>query len=96
MSILNAAYMYYMADAGFEDIPFVTQLTLDRGMRVIQEKAGNASESLFAAKDGTELGRLLAEGIRTIEYYGSLQKQALLSIERIGSLPHRLPVAGHA
>ena len=85
LSLLNAAYMYYMADAGFDDLPLVAELMLDRGLEVIREKSGQMRRRLLDAEDGAALGRISAEGARAIEYYAGLQKQAIASIGRIAT-----------
>jgi len=83
LCIVNAVYLYYMADAGIANLPEVARLTFDRGVEVILGKTSDMEERLADARDGETLGRLLAEGVKTIEYYTELQKQALRSIERL-------------
>ena len=85
LSILNAAYLYYMADAGFSDIPVIAQLRYDMGVKVILEETKEIKERISQADDGVELGKILYEGIKTIQYYTDLQKKALITIERIVS-----------
>jgi len=85
LSILSAAYLYYMADAGFSELPLIAQLRFDSGVKVILEKIKEMNERISQADDGTELGIILHEGTKTIRYYTDLQKTALSSIERIVS-----------
>ncbi|MFC1509608.1 hypothetical protein ACFL60_07995 [Candidatus Omnitrophota bacterium] len=82
-AIINAAYLYYLADAGEDEIPFITQLTFDRALGAIREKTAAARETAMRTADGESLGKALAEGIRTIDYYTTLQKDTLESIKRL-------------
>jgi len=83
LSFLNATYLYTIANAGFDEVPWFASLTFDRGVKVITEKATEAETKVRSAKDGTELGKALADGIERIEYYTGLQKQAVESIGRL-------------
>ncbi len=90
LSILDAVYLYYMADAGYEDVPFLASLAFDKAVSVIVEKKRGFSSRLAATRDGKEAGKLLAEGTRAIEYYTSLEQKMVASIRRIVSAD-RLP-----
>lgn len=83
LSILNAVYLYYMADAGYDDIPVIAPLRYDMGIKVILEKSKEMYTRMLHAHDGVALGKILADGTRVIDYYTDLQKQAILSTERI-------------
>ncbi len=84
MTALNAAYLYYMAAADFEDVPLISRLAYERGITVINEKAAEMRERLAeTGGDGAALGRLLHEGRRDIEYYAGLQCDALSKITRL-------------
>jgi len=85
LSILNASYLYFLADAGSEELASIAQWTFDRGLKVVTDKAGEMKNRLRSENDGAGLGKIRADGSRVIEYYTSLQKQALSSIERIVS-----------
>ncbi|MFC1551348.1 M28 family peptidase [Candidatus Latescibacterota bacterium] len=80
LSFLNASYLYYIADAGYEEVPFVANLTFNRGIKVIIGIAASANENLFSAENGTALGIALSGGLERIKYYTDLQKKALESI----------------
>jgi hypothetical protein len=90
LSILNAVYLYYMANVGFQDVPFLAGLAFDKAVNVIVEKKSGFSARLAAAHDGAEVGKILAEGTKTIEYYTGLEQKMLASIQRIVSAD-RLP-----
>jgi hypothetical protein len=90
LSALNAVYLYYMANAGFEDVPFLAGLAFEKAVNVIVEKKSGFGSRLAAAHDGAEIGKILAEGTKAIEYYTGLEQKMLASIQRIVSAD-RLP-----
>jgi len=92
LSILNAAYLYFMADAGRDDVPFLANLAFDRAVEIIREKTRESKVLAMSAPNGRALGELQAKGLRTIEYYTDLQKQAITSIERVVNEPERAGV----
>ena len=83
LSTLNAAFLYYMANAGYDEFPQLSNLTVDRGMKIILDETKKAADKIMNADDGASLGKALAEGLERIEYYTGLQKDALGSIDRI-------------
>jgi hypothetical protein len=83
LSILNAAYLYYMADAGLPEVPLVARLRYDMGVGAILEKTSQMMDRLDAADGGAAIGKSLHDGIRTVEYYAGLQKTAMSTIERL-------------
>jgi len=85
ISILNALFMYYVADAGIEDIDFLAGLVRDRGLKIIVDTYSEMCDRLDNAGDGLTLGRVLHDGTKAITYYSGLQAKALYSIERIVS-----------
>jgi len=89
LSVLNAAYLYYMANAGYEDVPFLAGLAFDKAVSVIDGKKSVFSSRLAAARDGAEVGRILAEGTKAIEYYTGLEQKMLSSIQRIAGTDKR-------
>lgn len=83
LSFVNAAYLYYIANAGADDVPLIAGLTFSRGLSVITEKAREAGERIAGEADGVSLGRALADGLEAVRYCTGLQQAALASIERI-------------
>ena len=83
LCVTNALYLYYMADADFDELDEIAGLTYDRGIDVILATARNMENRAEAAEDGETLGRVLADGVRRIEYYTDQQKRALESILRL-------------
>ena len=80
---VTALYLYYIANAGSEDVQAIAQLTFDRGLQVIMDKSSDMRNSLERVHGGEELGKALADGVRIIEYYTGQQKAAVAGIERI-------------
>ncbi|MHB9027602.1 MAG: M28 family peptidase [Candidatus Latescibacterota bacterium] len=89
LSFINAAYLYYFANAGHEDVPWIANLTFGRGVDVIREKARGMNEKVMNARDGAELGKALAEGTEVIQYYTGLQQEAVAGIERLADDPQK-------
>ncbi|MCE5249073.1 hypothetical protein LLG96_02510 [bacterium] len=85
LGILNAVYLYYIANAGYDDVPVITNLTFDRAVNVILEKKREFSDRIPSVSDGAGMGKLLYDGTKTIEYYTALEQKALAGIERIVS-----------
>ncbi len=83
LSFLNAAYLYYLANAGYEDVPWIANLTFGRGVDVLREKARQANEAVLNAPNPAARSEALRRGIEAIEYYTGLQKQAMESIGRL-------------
>jgi len=85
IAVITASYLYYLADADEDEVPFVTRLAFDRAIEVITGKASEMKEKALAVEDGEALGRVLAEGVKTIEYYTGLQQRVLDTVERIAA-----------
>ena len=83
IATINALYLYYLANAGYDETQSMGQLTFDHGVQVILEKARERMNRLDGIDDGVLFGKELADGARVIEYYTGLQQQALESISRI-------------
>lgn len=83
VSFINAAYLYFIANAGSEELPWIASLTFARGIGVIEEKLKVALDRLAELKDAAAYGTLSNDQRETIAYYTGQQKRALESIERI-------------
>jgi hypothetical protein len=82
-SIINAAYLYYLADAAGDELPQVARLAFDRARKVVGEIAASAREKALGARDGESLGTALVAGMERIDYYAALQKDAIASVARL-------------
>lgn len=89
LGLITAAYLYFVADAGMDEVPFIAGLTQARGADVIMAKAREMGARAEDAKDGTALGRVLADGLEAIRYYAGLQGAALGSIARLAPAGRR-------
>ena len=83
MSVICAAYLYYIADAGYDDIPVIANLTFNRGIKVVLDKANGMHTRLRDVNEGVALGKILHDGSDRITYYTEQQIKALNSIQRI-------------
>ncbi len=82
LSFVNAAWLYFIANAGYDDAPWINRLAFNRGVQVIRDAADGAVAKVLAA-DGASLGAVLADGLERIDYYSGLQRKALASTGRI-------------
>lgn len=80
---VTALYLYFMANAGSDDVSYMEELTFDRGLQVILEKTREMKNRIAAAEDGETLGKVLYDGNKAIDYYTGLQQKALESILRL-------------
>ncbi|MFC1528960.1 hypothetical protein ACFL5B_03535 [Candidatus Latescibacterota bacterium] len=83
LSILNAAYLYYIANAGYDEIPVLANLGSEHGMRIVLGKMTEMKNRVSDVNDGEMLGELLVKGVSVIEYYTDLQKKAIHRIEKL-------------
>lgn len=83
ISVIAAVFLYYLADADYDDISFLAGLAFDRGMEIVLDKSSEMNDRLMNAKTGTEIGDILYDGIKNIKYYSELQQKVLYSIERV-------------
>ncbi|MBN1293175.1 MAG: M28 family peptidase [Candidatus Latescibacteria bacterium] len=85
ISILNALFLYYLADADYKEITFLADLANARGMQLLVEKYAEMKKRLNGVDDGVALGSVLHDGTKTLKYYTDLQKKTIFSIEKIVS-----------
>ncbi|MFC1608499.1 hypothetical protein ACFL47_11075, partial [Candidatus Latescibacterota bacterium] len=83
ISTINATYLYYLANASEDDIPYLADITLEHCMGVLLDKVASLKNDLRTTTDSHGLGKMNVEGQRIIEYYTGLQVAALKRIERL-------------
>jgi hypothetical protein len=88
----NAAYLYYMAQAGTDDVPFIARTAYEQCIASLLSKTNEMIAQISDHDNGASLGYLLMEGQKTIDYYAGLQKTALLRIERLADEDDRRDV----
>ncbi|MEG9437519.1 M28 family peptidase [Edaphobacter sp. HDX4] len=68
LSVMNAAYAYFLASAGPDQMHWMAQLALSRGYDQINAAAENSLDQIAAAKDADTLGRLLYWETARVDY----------------------------
>jgi len=68
LSIMNAAYAYFIASAGPDQMRWMAQLALSRGYDQINAAAENGLDQIAAAKNADTLGRLLYWETARVDY----------------------------
>jgi hypothetical protein len=83
LAILNATYLYYLANAGEHEATWLAELAANRGYEQILSAAAQAIDRVFDAHTGEELGRVLAQGVDKINYSVDRESQSVLSVTRL-------------
>jgi hypothetical protein len=83
LAILNATYLYYLANAGEREATWLAELAANRGYEQILNAAAQAIDRAFDARSGEQLGRVLAQGIDKINYAVDRESQSVLSVARL-------------
>jgi Peptidase family M28 len=83
LAILNATYLYYLANAGEREAAWLAELASNRGYEQILSAAAPGIDRAFDAHTGEELGRVLAQGIDKITYAVDRESQSVLSVARL-------------
>jgi len=83
LAILNATYLYYLANAGELEAAWLAELAANRGYEQILSAAAPAIDRAVDAHTGEELGRVLAQGIDKINYAVDRESQSVLSVTRL-------------
>jgi len=68
LSVMNAAYAYFIASAGPEQMQWMAQLALSRGYDQITATTENSLDQIAAAKNADTLGRLLYWETSRVDY----------------------------
>jgi hypothetical protein len=68
LSVMNAAYAYFLASAGSDQMHWMAQLALSRGYDQINAAAENSLDQIAAAKNADTLGRLLYWETARVDY----------------------------
>ncbi len=68
LSIMNAAYAYFIASAGPDQMRWMAQLALSRGYDQINAAVENGLDQIAAAKNADTLGRLLYWETTRVDY----------------------------
>lgn len=82
LTLLSAAYLYYLAAAGPSEAAWLAELALTRGQEQILKAAVPAFDSV-ATTEAHRLAGLLQEGRERIEYARDRARQAMRSVSRL-------------
>jgi hypothetical protein len=93
--VVTAAFLYTVANADETQAPWLAEMAADRGYQQIARVAGGMVDSVFAAGDGLQLGRLLAAGGERIDYTVDRESQAVRSVLRLAPEDRREAAAKH-
>ena len=82
LTILSAAYLYYLAAAGDADAAWLAELALTRGQQQVVMSIDSTLDAVPSA-DSRRLGELLREGRARIEYSRDRAQQSIRSVSRL-------------
>ena len=68
LAVMNAAYAYFLASAGPDQMHWMAELAVERGYDQINADTGNSLDLVAAAKDADSLGHLLYWETARIDY----------------------------
>jgi hypothetical protein len=89
LTIVDAAFLYYLANAGPNEAKWLAELSENRAYDLILSSVNSYLERIAAAKSGQELGELLQEGKEKTAYLAGRGIQAVNSVDRLASEPDR-------
>jgi hypothetical protein len=83
LSSVVAAYLYYLASAGEDQVPWLASITQDRGYENALHAAQPYLDRILAAPDAGVVGRELYWGLAKIDYNARRDEAAVLSTLRL-------------
>jgi hypothetical protein len=83
LAILNATYLYYLANAGEREAAWLAELAANRGYEQILSAVAMFIDRSMGARNGEELERLLAQGLNKIGYSVNRESESVLSVQRL-------------
>jgi hypothetical protein len=87
LSVMNAAYAYFIASAGPDQMHWMAQLALSRGYDQINAAAENSLDQIAVAKNADTLGRLLYWETARVDYNLARETKA---VKQAADLPQGL------
>lgn len=85
LSSILAVFLYSLASAGDREIPWLSEITVDRGYENAIRAAARHLNRIAAAPDARALGRELYDGLARINYNADRDRDALLSVLRLAA-----------
>ncbi len=89
LSAMLAAYLYYLANAGEAEIPWLGEITATRGFENITRAAEPPLDRIARADKIEALGRELYAGLEKVAYTAARDQDALLSTLRLAPQAER-------
>src|SRR6266550_3536318 len=80
---VNAAYLYYLANASESEGMWLAELSQTRGYEKILQSSAPFLERAAAASNAQDLGRLLQDALDHVSYSVGRESQAVLSVLRL-------------
>jgi len=93
VATVNAAYLYYLANASEPEAIWLAELSQTRGYEQILKSAAPLLERVAAAGDAQDLGRLLQDAADHMTYSVGRETQTVLSVLRLVSESKQKEVA---
>ena len=89
LAIVNAAFLYYLANAGPEEAKWLAELSENRGYDMILGSAESYLDRIAAAGNPQQLAQLLGEAKQRTDYLVGREVQAVNSVERLAQESQR-------
>ena len=89
VSVVAAAYLYYLASAGEAEVPWVAGITAGRGYENVLRAAAPGFDRIALAGSVEEIGRELYDAQERIAYSAGRDEVAVLSTLRLAVPEHR-------
>ncbi len=89
LSTMLAVYLYYLASAGDAEIPWLGEITANRGYENIVRAAAPYLNRIAAADKAEAVGRELYTGMEKVTYTSERDQDAVLSTLRLASADRR-------
>ncbi len=83
VATVNAAYLYYLANASESEAMWLAELSQTRGYEQILQSSAPFLEHVATARDAQDLGRLLQDAVDHVTYSVDRESQAILSVLRL-------------
>jgi peptidase M28-like protein len=83
VATVNAAYLYYLANASESEAMWLAELSQTRGYEQILRSVGPFLERVATASDTQDLGRLFQDAVDHLTYSVDQESQAVLSVLRL-------------
>ena len=83
LSLVDAVFLYYLANAGPNQAPWLAELSENRAYDLILSSMDSSLERLDSAQTPQELGRALAQAKEKTSYLVDRGAQAIHSVERL-------------